>query len=51
MLHNKRLIKEEGKDLKMWKTAKLATQKMELRKEHVNVGYDSLAAEVACNTV
>jgi len=51
MLHNKRLIKEEGKDLNVEKTAKLAMQKMGMMKEHINVGYDSLTAEITRNTI
>ena len=35
----------------MENTAKLAMQKMGLKKEHVNVGYDSLTAEITCNTI
>jgi len=45
-----RLKKKKKRTYNVENTSKLAMQKKGLRKEHVNVGYDSLTTEITCNT-
>lgn len=44
-------LKKKERTYNVENTAKLAMQKKGLRKEHVNVGYDSLTAEMKCSTI